>query len=266
MPRGAAPVHKLRVECSAVQPAPIPATLYAPYLGRGRRAPHLRRLTPVGFGAGPILAGVAPVHSKSPAVERFRQSTSLSYDQWHDGEGFDLTALEGMTPAESAEVLALLRERLEQSGAGWREVESVAALGTEAADRLLAALVEHPAAEVRLRATRILAERGDPAPSEREIVRRLRDPHAGGGIDALMRMAEAHPTPAVRQALGVCAVDGAPDYRVHAAALLLFLEGGAEASFDWTHRPLFLQFGAADRAARVAAMARLEALMPGSGR
>lgn len=265
-PHGAAPVHKLRVERSAVQPAPIPVTARAPYLARDLCAMHLRPSTAPGFGAESLLAGVAPVGSRSPAVERFRQSTSLSYDQWRDGEGFDLTAFEGMTPAESAEVLAILTERLEHSGAGWREVESVAALGTAAADQLLLELVEHPAAEVRLRATRILAARGDPAPSEREIVRRLRDAEAAGGIDALMRMAEEHPSPEVLAALRFCAVDGAQDYRVHAAALLLFLEGGAEESFDWNHRPLFLQFGEKDRAVRVDAMSRLEALMAERGR
>lgn len=205
----------------------------------------------------------AIVSRKSPAVEQFRRSTVLTYDQWHDGEGFDLGVLETMSPAERAEILALLEERLGQQGAGWREVEALAALGTPAAGALIDRLVDHPVADVRLRATRVLAERGDAGPSEREIVRRLRDPDAAGGIDALMTMAEHHPTPAVREALRFCAVDGAQDYRVHAAALLLFLEGGAKENFDWDHRPLFLQFGEEDRAVRIAALARLEALMPG---
>jgi len=200
--------------------------------------------------------------ARSPAVERFLQSTNLSYDQWHDGEGFDLRGFANLDPADAAVILTLLTERLERDGAGWREVEAVAALGTPAAESLLQDLVRHPAAEVRLRAARMLAAQGDAAAPEREIVARLMDPDADGGIDALMTMAEEHPTPAVRAALRFCAVDGAADYRVHAAALLLFLEGGAAENFDWNHRPLFLEFGEEDRAVRLAALTRLDALIP----
>ena len=63
--------------------------------------------------------------------------------------------------------------------------------------------------------------------------------------------------PAIRAALLWCAVDGAPHLRVHAAALALYLAGGARSAFDWEHRPLFLGFGEPPRAERQAALAGL---------
>jgi HEAT repeat protein len=199
---------------------------------------------------------------RSDSVARFITSMSLGYDQWHDGEGYDLALLTGLSPEESADILGILAERLEGS-AGWREVEAVAALGTAESSALLTRLLRHPSAEVRLRAAQCVAHAGDAAPAEREIVRLLRDPLAEIGTAALMQMVEAHPTPQVRTALRYCAVDGAAPFRVHAAALLLYLGGGAEESFDWNHRPLFLKFGEDDRAVRLAALARLEEMLPG---
>ena len=192
---------------------------------------------------------------------RFVNSTMLSLDQWRDGEGYDLAALHGLSNPEAAFVLDLLNERLENTGANWRDVDAMAALEIPPARMAMKRLTSHPSAEVRLRAARHLAQGGDPAAAEAEIVRLLRDPATDIGADALMTMAEHHSTPEVRQALLDCALDGADHLRVHAAALALFLAGGAAEAFDWSHRPLFLEFGESDRAVRTAAMQKLRELM-----
>ena len=199
---------------------------------------------------------------RSPALQRFLDSLHLTYDQWHDGEGFDLAALAELEGPERAQALEILDDRLASSGAGWREVDAVAALDGPGAHDRLEQLAGHRSGEVRLRAARHLSERGRPEAAEREIVRLLRAPELETGIDALMTLAEDHPTPAVREALLYCAVDGAPDLRVHAAALALYLAGGADSAFDWNRRPLFLQFGEEDRQVRVRALDGLKALMP----
>jgi hypothetical protein len=72
-----------------------------------------------------------------------------------------------------------------------------------------------------------------------------------------LSLAEAHPTEAVRRRLLYCAVKGNDDLRVHAAALAHFLYGGSTASFDWTHRPLYLRLGSRVRAERQAAYEEL---------
>ncbi len=192
---------------------------------------------------------------------RFVHSTMLTMDQVRDGEGYDLDALKGLSNPEAACILDLLNERLENSGANVRDVDALAALEIPPSRMAIKRLTGHWSAEIRLRAARYLAERGDPAAAETEIVRLLRDGDTDIGADALITMAERHPTEAVRTALLQCAVDGADHLRVHAAALALFLAGGAAEAFDWSHRPRFLEFGEPDRAVRVAAMKRLERLM-----
>lgn len=199
--------------------------------------------------------------AKSPAVRRFVDSTVLSMDQVRDGEGYDLAALHGLTNPEAAYILDFLNERLDGFGANIRDVDAMAALEIPPARMVMKRLAAHPSAEIRLRAVRYLAERGDEAAAIGEIVRLLRSPDTDIGADALMTAAERHPTSEVRAALLDCALDGADHLRVHAAALALFLAGRASESFDWSHRPLFLLFGEADRTVRLDAMERLKALM-----
>lgn len=192
-----------------------------------------------------------------PAMARFLASLELDYDRWREGEGYDLEALRALTPSEQEVALALLRERLGGPGAGWREVEAVAALALPAAMRFLRELEWHDVAEIRLRAAVLAPDGGSRGTVEREVLRLLRDPATDIGADALMRHAGEHPEPAIRAALLWCAVDGAPHLRVHAAALALYLAGGARSAFDWEHRPLFLRFGEPPRAERQAALAEL---------
>jgi len=202
-----------------------------------------------------------PDPSKSPAVMRFVDSTRLSLDQVRDGDGYDLSALHGLPNPEAAFILDFLNQRLESFGANWRDVDAMAALEIPPARMAIKRLAAHPSSEVRLRAARHLSERGDESAAETAIVRLLRDADTDIGADALMTMAQDHPTMAVRQALLECALDGAGHLRVHAAALALFLAGGAKESFDWSYRPLFLEFGESERDTRVAAMEKLEKLM-----
>jgi len=200
---------------------------------------------------------------RSPALERFLASMILDVDKWRDGEPYDLDALSEITAEERAHVKAVLAERLAGSSADWRDVDAAAALGTPAAEALLSRCVKHPDPAIRLRAAPLLAERGESAAPEREVLRILRDPRSDAPIDATMRLAEAHPTDAVKQALLHCALHGAPQLRVHAAALALYLAGKADEPFDWSYRPLFLRFGEDDERARVDAMVELRALMDG---
>lgn len=197
----------------------------------------------------------------APAMARFLASLELDYARWREGDGYDLEALRALTPSEQEVALALLRERVDGPGAGWREVEAVAALTLPAAVRFLRELEWHDVAEIRLRAAELAPDGARRGTVEREVLRLLRDPATDIGADALMRRAEEHPEPAIREALLWCAVDGAPHLRVHAAALALYLAGGATEAFDWAHRPLFLRFGEQPREERQAALAELLARM-----
>jgi HEAT repeat protein len=185
----------------------------------------------------------------------------LNFDRWHDGEGYDLEALSELSPAEVTHVARLLIRRLATSEADWRDIEALAAIGSPAAETALSKLLTHPCAELRLRAARYFAGQGQPAAMEKEIVELLRDPNAEVSASLLMREAEEFPSDAVKQALLDCSVDGRSDLRVHAAALALYLYGGAAEPFDWAHRPLFLRFGEDDREERLQALGELRSRM-----
>ncbi len=68
--------------------------------------------------------------TKSPALARFVASMCLNLERWRDGDPYDLAALDNLSSHEQREVLQLLAERLAGSGGDWRDVDSLAALGT----------------------------------------------------------------------------------------------------------------------------------------
>jgi hypothetical protein len=213
-----------------------------------------------------ITPVMPPTSGPSSGIDRFVASLNLDYEKWREGIGYDLDALQNLNAEERARVLALLQARLDRPGAGWREVEAIAALETDEARATLEALTQHENIEMRLRALRRLSSSGKGARIEKAVVRILRDPDADVSmkVDSIMTMAREHPTAAMQQALLFCAVDGAPDLRVHAAALALYLAGRAKEPFDWNFRPLFLEFGESDRTVRLSALGKLTALIRGA--
>ena len=54
-----------------------------------------------------------------------------------------------------------------------------------------------------------------------------------------------------------CTVRREGDVAVHFAAMLMFLHGQAETSFDWDQRPFFLTFNTQDPTARAVAFGEL---------
>ena len=171
---------------------------------------------------------------------RFIQSMNICYEQWHDGIGYDVEALAGMTPDERAEVEVILIAHLADPG-DWRDVEALFALGTPGAMAAVNKATKHRSAEVRNHALEALAGAGpqNAADLEEDIVRAVER----GALD----LAERHPTPRVKRALLDCARLTDPVTRVNAAALLMYLCGKADGPFDWSQRPFFLRFGSEDR-------------------
>jgi hypothetical protein len=200
---------------------------------------------------------------KSPALVRFLASISLDIERWRNGDPYDLSALDSLPSHEQTEVCQVLAERLTEAG-DWRDVDALAALGTPAADTLLANCARHANVIVRLRAGWWLADRGTPETLERELLSVLGDRDTDAPIQMTMRLAKEYPRTEVRRALLQCAVDGAHHLRAHAAALALYIAGRAREPFDWTHRPLFLRFGDEDRSVRLGAMEDLRRLISGT--
>ena len=191
----------------------------------------------------------------SPEYQRFLQSMNIGYMEWHDGIGYDLEALKSLCPAEKQQAEDLLLSRLSD----FRDIEALDTLGTDRALDGIEGLLSSRNLELRLHATRRLAARKRISSDKVEsiLLDTLPNVTPGKGLTEALSLAEAHPTEAVRRRLLYCAVKGNDDLRVHAAALAHFLYGGSTASFDWTHRPLYLRLGSRVRAERQAAYEEL---------
>jgi hypothetical protein len=181
----------------------------------------------------------------SAAYTRFIESLVIGFDQWHDGLGYDLGALEQMTVAERASIEVNLIERL-SGGGDWRDVEALVALGTPAALDAVRAASKNANPEVRNYALGRLVEAQPGIGAdliqtpelEAEVVRAVER--------GALELAEQCPTPRVKRALLDCARTADGVTRVNAAALLMYLCGQASEPFDWNLRPFFLRFGEED--------------------
>jgi hypothetical protein len=80
------------------------------------------------------LAGKLPAMPHTPAYTRFIASLEMTFDKWHDGEGFDLDAIEEMTDEERHEVARLIKRRRPIT---WREIEALTILDPQAAEHLV---------------------------------------------------------------------------------------------------------------------------------
>ncbi len=171
----------------------------------------------------------------------------IGYMEWHDGIPYDLEALASVSPEELAELEALLVRRKD---ADWRDAEALAKINSPPALRALQASLKGPNREVRIRAAELLHGIGRLDSIDEVIVEGLRFGELGEGLAQAERLAAAHPSAAVIEALlqgALCSSDGRA---VRFAGILFFLHGKASEPFDWSQRSLFLRFRTSDRRER----------------
>lgn len=195
----------------------------------------------------------AAAASDSP-LDRFEQSLQINYEKWHDGIGYDLGAIREASPEERASIEALL---LERGVRDWRDVEALAVLKSpRAREALRSAMTSHDL-EVALAVVRHAPDLVGEAERVALIVRGLERARVYGGLTQALRQAEdCHPVPVIEALLrGAVRRDGG--VAVHFAAMLMFLHGQAETSFDMDQRPFFLTFNTQDPTARAAAFREL---------
>jgi hypothetical protein len=197
-----------------------------------------------------------PVRTGSNLVDAFRAGMKIDYEKWHDGIGYDLALIKGAAPAERAMIASALIPPKD-----WRDVEALAALGAETAQGALRTAIQSPHAEVRTAVARYSPESVTVDQRTDLLVRALQSGEFFAGLtSALDQVAQHHP-PRVVNALvrGLFARPG--EVACHFAAMLWFIHGKSDEIFDWSRRPLFLEFNSNDGAERAAAFARLCALL-----
>lgn len=184
--------------------------------------------------------------SPDDAVRRFERSLEVGLEQWHDGTGYDLESLRQATPEQRLQMEALL---LARGVRDWRDVEALAAIGSDRARSHLAAALHCGDPAIETAVLRYAPELATDPERTASLVSSLRSARLYEGLtQALLQVEEFHP-PAVIDALleGVLARDGATAGEF--AALLLYLHGQAESPLAWEHRPFRLRFLDGDRPA-----------------
>lgn len=178
------------------------------------------------------------------AVERFRASMDIDREKWHDGIGYDLTAIDEAAPAERERIEAMLLPRAEDD---WRDVEALARLcahGSVKAEQALRHAMRSSDAQIRMAVTRHaphLVERDERLAS---LVDALRHAEFYGGLTQAIDEAQDLQPPIVIDTLLRGALEREGGVAVHFAALLTYLHGKAAEPFDWEQRPFFLRFHA----------------------
>ena len=195
----------------------------------------------------------------SPAYHRFIKSTAIDYEKWHDGEGYDLTALDEMDPAELDRVLDQMLGRAIE----WREIEVLEKLASPRAWKVIEETFEAGAVDTRLAAAVALVRARKLAVPLDAVVAQaiLQLETIEEGLTRALLLAEQYPTEAVKRAL-LQASGRKTEIAMHCGALLCYLCGKAKEAFDWDLRPLFLRLAPGnDETDRKAAYRELCALV-----
>lgn len=169
---------------------------------------------------------------KSEAWARFLRSTVIGLDEWRDGIGYDLAALEAMTDEERAIIRQWLRTRLTDGNhtIDWRELEAAGALDDT---ELLESLQKHADGSVRLKVAQLLGAAGA---EEDEICRALSG--KSGNVSRALDLVSEYPTARVKKAL-VARVRKVDDHFIYAAMVLLEVFG--KVADSWDERPFLFR-------------------------
>ena len=189
----------------------------------------------------------APIPAPKTALERCQASREMNYEKWHDGIGYDLEIIEKATPEERVQLENFLVQR---PVTDWRDVEGLATLNSPRAQALLRKILKGRNRELATAVADYAPELVSDDERTAALVAALEDTAVYGGLtQALLQIEEFHP-PKVVDALFCGALERKGETAVHFAAMLMFVQGKAETSFDWDQRPFFLRFDTENRAER----------------
>jgi len=183
----------------------------------------------------------------SPAYQRFLSSMTMDFDKWHDGTGYDLAALDELTPTERDSIRTLLQGRTD-----WRDAEALAHLTPPATADLRATFNDTAAPlTTRLRAGEELERLGEAVDFEPLILAMLDQAVAKQGASDLTRVSDfiewrhnkpPHTTDRVRRKILQLLSTTHSPAATNLAALACVIYNLTPSTHDWTLRPLWLRF------------------------
>src|SRR5215831_13132898 len=128
-----------------------------------------------------------PKHSD--AYNTFIASMEISRDDWREGNGYDLDALDEVSNSERDEIVKIMAEQL-KANPDWRQAEALGAIATPAAVRELKAAMKIDDPELRIHVAEVLAELDEPVDIEGAIIDALRKTNLSNGLSYAIDTAE----------------------------------------------------------------------------
>jgi hypothetical protein len=164
---------------------------------------------------------------------------NIDYEKWHDGVGYDLEALKEANNKEREVIERILVNR---NRPDWRDIEALAILNTPGARSALKAAVLRGINEVNMAVLRFAPELVNDELKTKLIVEALKSACFYYGLRQTLDIVEKyHPKEVVRELFhGLLKREGG--VAVHFAAMLFYIYGEAETSFDMEKRAFFLKF------------------------
>ncbi len=195
---------------------------------------------------------------KGEPYQRFLESQNINFDKWHDGIGYDLEALDEMTPEERVSIESVIVSR---SPWDWRDIEALAHLDTPRSRDCLRAATKDVDRDIRLSAVQFGAEVLTEGEIAAILVEALDNADLSNGLSQALDLVEDHHPKEVEDTLidGVMLRKG--DVAYHFASMLLFIHGKIESPNDTSMRPFLLRFNTEDREERVLANNELKELI-----
>ncbi|MEP6835401.1 MAG: hypothetical protein ABJB74_18595 [Gemmatimonas sp.] len=189
-------------------------------------------------------------------LDKFQAAMHVDYDMWHDGVGYKLDVLTSATDDEKARIVKMLAPP-----SGWRDIEALAALETEAARVEMRNALKHGNSEVRAAVLRYAPTVASDGEKLETILHALKYGQFYDDLTSVLGQVEEYHPPEVVNALfrGLFARPG--EIATNYAGMLTFIHGKADSAFDWDQRPLFLKFNSDDSAERERAFQELCALL-----
>lgn len=178
--------------------------------------------------------------SPAEALKRFNASKNIGYDQWHDGEPYDLEAFAQMAPADRDNAAAEARAK---SSLDWRDMDVLGAHGSRESIERLRDILAVGATKDRGWALRKLIDIGQTPGGVADVqlahvieaMKEIQDVMPG------LDIALSHGGPMTKLAL-LRGIDRQPQLAINFAATLLDMtDGTVDAGFDARYRPTLIK-------------------------
>ena len=172
-------------------------------------------------------------------MSRFIESMKIDFEKWHDGIGYDLTALAEANREEREKIERILVKR---KPLDWRDIQALAFLDSHKARSTLRYALQGGSNEVNMAILRFAPELVDDKLKTKLIIRSLKSASFYYGLLQTLYIVEKYHPAEVIRALFDGLLNREGEVAVHFAAMLFYIYGLDETYFTWENRPFFLRF------------------------